>query len=52
MSQENLSENKRTYIIGEIRINHNGDVNIAKKIIDACVESGCDAVKFQKRTID
>lgn len=42
----------KTYIIAEIGINHNGDLNIAKKLIDAAVISGCDAVKFQKRTID
>ena len=40
------------YIIAEIGINHNGDINIAKKLIDAAIKSGCDAVKFQKRTID
>jgi len=40
------------YIIAEIGINHNGDVEIAKKLIDAALEAGCDAVKFQKRTID
>ena len=38
------------YVIAEIGINHNGDVEIAKKLIDAAVLSGCDAVKFQKRT--
>lgn len=40
------------FIIGEIGINHNGDINIAKKLIDMAKECGCDAVKFQKRTID
>ncbi len=40
------------YIIGEIGINHNGDLSIAKQLIDAAVAAGCDAVKFQKRTID
>lgn len=39
-------------IIAEIGINHNGDLNIAKWLIDAAVEAGCDAVKFQKRTVD
>lgn len=39
-----------TYIIAEIGINHNGDLNIAKKLIDTAVLAGCDAVKFQKRT--
>lgn len=38
------------YIIGEIGLNHNGDVGIARKLIDAAVLAGCDAVKFQKRT--
>ena len=40
------------YIIGEIGINHNGDLAIAKKLIDMAKECGCDAVKFQKRTIE
>lgn len=40
------------YIIAEVGINHNGDVEIAKKLIDVAVETGCNAVKFQKRTID
>ena len=39
-----------TYIIGEIGINHNGDLEIAKKLILAAKEAGVDAVKFQKRT--
>lgn len=39
-----------TYIIAEIGINHNGDLDIAKKMIDAAVHAGVDAVKFQKRT--
>ena len=39
----------RTYIIAEIGINHNGDMNIAKKLIDIAAVAGCDAVKFQKR---
>jgi len=41
-----------TFIIAEIGINHNGDIGIAKKLIDVAVEAGCNAVKFQKRTID
>ena len=38
------------YVIAEIGINHNGDLNIAKQMIDAAVHAGVDAVKFQKRT--
>jgi N-acetylneuraminate synthase len=40
------------YIIAEIGINHNGDINIAKKLIDIASEAGANAVKFQKRNID
>jgi N-acetylneuraminate synthase len=43
---------KQTYIIAEIGINHNGDLNIAKRLIDIAALSGCDAVKFQKRNPD
>lgn len=41
-----------TFIIAEIGINHNGDMDITKQLIDGAVEAGCDAVKFQKRTIE
>ena len=40
------------FIIGEIGINHNGSLELAKKLIDVAVGAGCDAVKFQKRTVD
>lgn len=40
------------YIIAEIGINHNGSLDIAKKLIDIAAVSGCDAVKFQKRTLE
>ena len=40
------------FIIAEIGINHNGSVDFAKKMIDIAVATGCDAVKFQKRTVD
>jgi N-acetylneuraminate synthase len=40
------------YIVAEIGINHNGDLDTAKRLIDAAVLAGCDAVKFQKRTVD
>ncbi len=40
------------FLIAEIGINHNGDMNLAKQLIDAASDAGFDAVKFQKRTID
>ena len=46
-----MSKNK-TFIIAEIGINHNGSMKLVKELINAAVSSGCDAVKFQKRTID
>ncbi len=40
------------YIVAEIGINHNGDIDLAKRLISIAVAAGCDAVKFQKRTVD
>lgn len=40
------------FITAEVGINHNGDINIAKKFIDGAIFAGCDAVKFQKRTVE
>ena len=40
------------FFTAEIGINHNGDLEVAKKLIDVAVEAGCDAVKFQKRTVE
>lgn len=40
------------YVIAEIGINHNGDIDLTKKLIDVAVAAGADAVKFQKRTVD
>jgi N-acetylneuraminate synthase len=42
----------RPFVIAEIGINHNGDLDIAKQLIREARDAGCDAVKFQKRTID
>jgi len=42
----------RVKIIAEIGINHNGDMSIVKKLIDVARDAGCDAVKFQKRTVE
>jgi N-acetylneuraminate synthase len=44
-----IGEGHPAFIVGEIGINHNGDVEIAKQLIDAAHTAGCDAVKFQKR---
>jgi len=40
------------FVIAEIGINHNGDLSVAKRLIDIAVAAGCDAVKFQKRTLE
>ena len=42
----------KVFVIAEIGINHNGNVSLAKKIIDQSIIAGANAVKFQKRTID
>ena len=47
-----IGSNEPCYLIAEIGINHNGDIEIAKKLIDKAIEYGFDAVKFQKRTVD
>ncbi|MGB8007521.1 MAG: N-acetylneuraminate synthase family protein [Terriglobales bacterium] len=47
-----IGPGKPCYVIAEIGINHNGDIDIAKKLINVASGAGCDAVKFQKRTID
>jgi N-acetylneuraminate synthase len=45
-----VGEGEPVFVIAEIGINHNGSLDLAKKLIDGAVLSGCDAVKFQKRT--
>lgn len=47
-----VGDGQPAYIIAEIGINHNGDLGIAKQMINAAVHAGVDAVKFQKRTPD
>src|SRR5262245_38295661 len=47
-----IGDGQPCFIVAEIGINHNGSVEIAKKLIDAAALAGCDAVKFQKRTVD
>ncbi len=43
-----VGEGYPCFVVAEIGINHNGSINIAKQLIDAAVEAGVDAVKFQK----
>ena len=45
-----IGDGAPVFVIAEIGINHNGSVEIAKKMIDGAIKAGCDAVKFQKRT--
>ena len=52
IGKKKVGDGQPCFIIAEIGINHNGDINIAKKLIDLAAFAGCDAVKFQKRTID
>ncbi len=47
-----VGDDHPVYVVAEIGINHNGDVSVAKRLIDAAVAAGCNAVKFQKRDID
>ena len=47
-----IGEGHPCYVVAEIGINHNGDMDTAKKLIDAAAFAGCNAVKFQKRTVD
>jgi N-acetylneuraminate synthase len=46
-----LGEDEPCFIIAEIGINHNGNIDLAKRLISVAVAAGCDAVKFQKRTV-
>jgi N-acetylneuraminate synthase len=47
-----VGEGQPCFIVAEIGINHNGDLDTARKLISAAMLAGCDAVKFQKRTVD
>jgi len=51
IGSRSIGEKQPTYIIAEIGLNHQGDVGLAKKLIDASIEAGCDCVKFQKRDL-
>ena len=52
VGKHQIDNNSPIFFIAEIGINHNGDLGIAKKLIDESVKAGCQAVKFQKRTVD
>lgn len=52
VGNKRVGDGESCFVIAEIGINHNGNVNIAKKLIDNAVSCGCDAVKFQKRTVN
>jgi N-acetylneuraminate synthase len=47
-----IGPGKPCYVVAEIGINHNGDIDLAKKLINVALGADCDAIKFQKRTID
>src|SRR5664279_2778370 len=50
IGRNEIGEGKPVYVIGEIGLNHNGDVELAKQLIDVAADAGAQAVKFQKRT--
>lgn len=47
-----VGDDRPSLVVAEIGINHNGDLNLVRKLISAAATAGCDAVKFQKRTVD
>jgi N-acetylneuraminate synthase len=52
IGKRTVGDGQPCYIVAEIGINHNGDIDIAKKLTSLAFASGCDAVKFQKRTVE
>jgi N-acetylneuraminate synthase len=52
IGKNSVGDGQPCYVIAEIGINHNGDIALAKKLINVAAASGCDAVKFQKRTVN
>jgi N-acetylneuraminate synthase len=52
IGDRSVGEGHPCYIIAEIGINHNGELDTARKLIDVAAAAGCNAVKFQKRTVD
>jgi N-acetylneuraminate synthase len=51
IGEREVGDDQRCFVIAEIGINHNGDIDQAKRLISVAVAAGCDAVKFQKRTV-
>jgi N-acetylneuraminate synthase len=47
-----VGDNQPCFIVAEIGINHNGDIDLAKRLISVALAAGCDAVKFQKRSVE
>src|SRR3989338_10448579 len=47
-----VGEGHPCFTVAEIGINHNGSIEVAKQLIDAAIDAGADAVKFQKRTVE
>lgn len=52
LAERRVGPDQPTFVVAEIGINHNGSLPLAKQLIDAAAAAGCDAVKFQKRTIE
>jgi N-acetylneuraminate synthase len=52
VGSRSVGEGQPCYVVAEIGINHNGSLDTAKRLIQAACEAGCDAVKFQKRTVE
>jgi N-acetylneuraminate synthase len=52
VAEREIGPDHPTFVVAEIGINHNGSLETAKQLIDAAVAAGCDAVKFQKRTVE
>jgi len=52
VGKRSIGHDQPCFVVAEIGINHNGDVALAKKLIAAAATANCDAVKFQKRTVD
>ena len=52
IGQHTIGDGSPCFVAAEIGINHNGDMEIAKRLISVAVAAGCQAVNFQKRTVE